>query len=249
MEVINLNDLKSLNLNILPYGSPGCGKTRFLGTVGEVLYTLAVDVDNGFKTMKMLPRAMTDNIVTVRMTSFKDIDAIYQLVLKNDPERWAKALGIPVKKPFEAVGFDTWSEVSWEIIKEKRVLLKKAGDGLGFRENIQIQDWGAITDLNHMAIEAFTDAPITFICTMHEQMYTDDKAGITMGVPSINGKFAPEVGKYFDVQGHMYVDLMGKYMMDTIARAKFQGKSRLKLDKSIGDPTFKKLWDAIADQR
>jgi hypothetical protein len=248
MQIIDLNDLKSLQLNVLAYGEPGVGKTRFVGSIGECLYTLAVDVDNGFKTLKQLPQKWINNLVTVRMTGFEDVDAIYQMLFKNDPENSSKILGVKLEKPFEAVAIDTWSSLNWKTVQQKRKDLGKYGKGLRFRENIQIQDWGNIIDFNQLAIEAFTDLPITFVCTMHEMFFTDEKAGTTKGVPSINGKIAPEIGKYFDVQGHMYADVMGKYLMATKAHQRYQAKSRLKLDASIQDPTFKKLYDALKGQ-
>lgn len=252
MKTLDLNDLTSINLNILAYGEPGVGKTRFLGSVGECLYTLAVDVDNGFKTLKQIPQKWLDNIVTVRMDGFEDVDKIYQLILKNDPEQLTKAFypdgSKKITKPFEAIGFDTWSQVGWKTVQQKRLDIGKLGGGLKFRKNIEIQDWGQILDFHQMCIEAYSELPITFICTLHELFYTDDKSGITKGVPSINGKFAPEMGKYFDVQGHMYVDIMGKYVMATKAHQKYQAKSRLKIEASIENPTFKKLYDAMKGQ-
>ena len=248
MKLINLDDLKTMNLNILAYGEPGCGKTHFVGTTGECLYTLAFDVDNGFKTLRQLPKSMTGNIVPILMDSFKDLDDIYKMVQKNDPVAWSKYLGKEITKPFEAIAIDTWSELNWDIQQEKRKAIGKLGTGLTFRDNIQIQDWGAISDLNKLSIQAFTDAPITFICTMHEQFYTDEKSGITKGLPIIMGKLAGEVGKYFDIVGHMYSDMSGKYCMDTVSKKKYQAKSRLKLDATIFDPTFIKLWQAISGQ-
>lgn len=255
MEIINLDDLRSLHLNILPYGEPGVGKTYFVGSVGECLYTLAIDVDNGFKTIKLVPKKWRDNLVTVKMTSFDDVDLVYQMILKNDPEEMTKKFGVPITKPFEAVAFDTWTQLGWDSLQEKRKELKKFGDPitgktkLDFRKNIEIQDWGQLLDFHQLCIDAFTDLPVTFVCTMHEMYYTDKKTDVTRGVPSINGKFAPEIGKYFDVVGHMYIDPSGKYAMATKAHQRFQAKTRLKLDALIFEPTFKKLYDTILKER
>ena len=252
MKPINLNNISDLHLNILPYGEPGCGKTHFLGSVGELLYTLGVDVDNGFKTLRRVPKAWRDNIVPVRLEGFKDVDALYKMLLKNDPENSEKIInaGIPkdspnyikLLKPFEAVGIDTWSELNWEIKEEKRRLLGKQGGGnLTWRENIQIQDWGSILDLHQLAMESFRDLPITFICCMHEQIMQDERTKVIRGVPSLNGKLAAELGKYFDIVGHMHVNVQGEYVMDTKSTVRYQGKTRLSAGATLKNPTFKTL--------
>lgn len=257
MENINWSSLIDGPLNILPYGEPGCGKTRFLGSVGEVLYTLGVDVDNGFQTLIQIPKPWRDNIYPIRLTEFKDIDMLYKLLGRNDPEEMTRVFNAGlaeddarykvVKKPFDAVGFDTWSEVNWTIKEQKRKDIKKGGDGsLVFRPNIEIQDWGNIIDLNQVCIQAFRELPITFICCMHEMFFEDKKGGRTSGTPSINGKFAAEIGKHFDIVGHMHMNLMGQYVMDTQAKQKYQAKSRLALDKEIVFPTYKKIIDSLA---
>jgi hypothetical protein len=238
-------------LNILPYGEPGCGKTRFALSAGEVLHTLFIDVDNGLRTAKTVPQTWLKNIVPMRMTDFTDIDRIYKLLMRNDPAELSKALSTPlmnvvVEKPFEAVVFDTWSEVNWEIKEQKRADIKKQGDGsLKFRPNIEIQDWGNIIDLNQLCIEAFRDLPITFICCMHEMYFEDKKGGRTSGTPSINGKFAAEIGKHFDIVGHMSVNVGGEYVMDTAMKARFQAKSRVPLEKQIKNVTYKGILEAM----
>lgn len=260
MESINWGGLLEGPLNILPYGEPGCGKTYFTGSVAEKLYTLGVDVDNGFRTLLQVPKAWRDNFFPIRMTDFSDIDAIYKLLSKNDPEEMEKAFnkGIDpsspnyrkVAKPFEAVAFDTWSEVNWEIKEQRREDIKKQGNNsLIFRPNIEIQDWGAITDLNQLCIQAFRELPITFICTMHEQFYEDKKGNRTSGTPSINGKFAAEIGKHFDIVGHMHMNIQNKRVMDTVMKQRYQAKSRIVLDAEIVEPTFAKLMQSIEKLR
>lgn len=246
MNVVDLDSLSDLHLNILAYGEPGCGKTRFLGSVGECLYTLAVDVESGFKTLRLIPQAWRKNLVAVRIDKFEDLDKLYQLLEKNDPARWTKALGVPIEKPFQAVGIDTWSELNWLVKEGKREQLgKQGGDSLAWRDNLQIQDWGSILDLHQKAMEAFRDLSMTFICNMHEQIIQDERTKVIRGVPSLNGRLAAELGKYFDVVGHMSVNPMGKYVMDTQATTRYQGKSRLSLGKTIEDPTFKKILDGL----
>jgi len=260
MNIIDFESLKGGPLNILPYGEPGCGKTRFGLSVGEVLYTLFVDVDNGLKTALTVPPIWLKNIVPVQFTGFEDIDKIYKLLVHNNPEELNKAIyGLDktkwkITKPFEAVVFDTWTEVNWNVKEYMRnnFLAKnpnrgtfKKTDKLEFRPNFEIQDWGTMIDFNQMCIEAFRDLPITFVCNMHEMFFEDKKGGRTSGTPSINGKFAAEIGKHFDIVGHMSVNITGDYIMDTAMKARFQAKTRIPLEKQIKNVTYKGILDAM----
>lgn len=245
MKAIDLDNISDLGLNLLMYGEPGCGKTRFVGSVGEVFYTLGVDVDNGFKTLRLVPEEWRKNLVPIRLSDFADIDKLYHLAHDNDPDKWTKALEVPVEKPFEAIAIDTWSELNWVVKEEKRRLLGKDGKGrITWRDNIQIQDWGAILDLNTLAVKAFCDLPITFINCMHEVITQDELTKVIKGMPAINGKLAPEIGKFFDVLGHMGVSPQGKYFVETRATSRYQAKSRLALEAKIEDPTLKLMLQA-----
>jgi len=259
MEAIDFKDLKSGPLNILPYGEPGCGKTRFGLSTGEVLYTFYVDVDNGLKTALTVPQTWLKNIVPVQFKDFRDIDKIYKLLDKNDPDEINTHLygddktKWKVIKPFEAIVFDTWTEVNWnvkEFMRDKLVTdssrpMFKKQTTLEFRPNFEIQDWGTMIDFNQMCVEAFRDLPITFICCMHEMFFEDKKGGRTSGTPSINGKFAAEIGKHFDIVGHMSVNIMGEYIMDTAMKSRFQAKTRIPLEKQIKNVTYKGILDAM----
>lgn len=253
---LDLNSLSDVDLNVLPYGEPGCGKTHFLGSVGECLYTLAIDIDKGFKTLRKVPEAWRKNLVPIQMDGFQDLDKIYKLAQKNDPDAWEREINRKIKdksdpryqvirQPFQAIAFDTWSELNWTVKEAKRQELGKSGGGsLLWRENIQIQDWGNILDLHQLALVAFRDLPITFICNMHEQVIQHEHTKVVRGMPSLNGKLAAELGKFFDVVGHMSVTPTGKYIMETRATARFQAKSRLNIEKTIENPTFKQLLEA-----
>jgi hypothetical protein len=239
------------NMNILLYGSPGVGKTRFIASVSSKLYTLLLDVDDGHRTIRYLPQEMSSNVVVVRMTDFTDLDMLYKLTKKNDPAEWTAYLnknnsGKPIKidKPFEAIAIDTMSEMQFEMIEE----IRPGGDStvafgdMKKLQGLQIQDWGKVIDLVRLAIRAFKDLPITFVATFHEMIIKDDLAGGIYGLPSLKGKDLPsEIGKYFDVVGHMTMTQDGKYALATKGHAKWQAKSRIPCDAIIIDPSYEKL--------
>lgn len=248
MEVLDFNNLKGTGLNVLVYGEPGCGKTRFGLSVGEVLSVLYCDTENGLRTASRVPQGWLKNIVPVKFEGYADIDRMYKLLLKNDPEELSKVLGRKIEKPLEALVMDTWTSLNWDIKDKRRQEVGGAAAGKGlstFRGQFEFKDWGMVTDFNELCIRAFTDLPITFVCTFHEKFYENDKSNIIKGIPSMNGQFAAEVGKYFDVVGHMGVDIQGKYIMDLAAKKRYQGKTRLNLPGTITDPTFKMMWEVM----
>jgi hypothetical protein len=247
-------------LRVLVYGAPGCGKTDLTASCGEYGYTLAIDIDNGFETFKRKHLAKyMPNIVPYRIEGMDDLDAIYQIAIQNDPGRWEVFFNDPkrnrgqkgtnkIREPFKIIAWDTWSEMQWEMGEKLRVekLVSTAEEAahLKYRKNIEIQHWGMLTDINKLALHAFMDLKVVTFCTMHEVMEKDETTGAIYGGPAIHGKMVHEIGKYFGVMGHMYVDLQGKHVVATKTVQRWQAKSRLGDGEIISDPTFCKLIQA-----
>ena len=55
MQVIDKNADAADAIFALIYGGSGTGKTHILGTLGELGYTLLIDIDKGYKTIKNAP--------------------------------------------------------------------------------------------------------------------------------------------------------------------------------------------------
>lgn len=255
MELVDLDAINYHGHNILIFGAPGTGKTRFIGTMALKLYTLLLDVDDGSETIKYMPVEVKQNIVVVKMTKFTDLDQIYKLMTKNDPKLWSehltKANGgkvVVIDKPFEAVAIDTWSELQYEMVDEIR-----PGDSMLAMQDIkkmqalQIQDWGKVMDLTKLAIKCFKELPVTFVASFHEQLLKDDLSGGVFGLPSLQGKVAYDIGKYFDIMGHMTMTQDGKYAIATKGHARWQAKSRIPCASMIVDPTFEKLFASVEE--
>ena len=74
--------------------------------MGELGYTLVIDIDMGGLTLKTSQRVkpFRDNLVLTTFDKFGDLDTAYQYILKNDPKEWSKVLGIQVERSFDCMG-------------------------------------------------------------------------------------------------------------------------------------------------
>ena len=238
MQVINLSDKKNDPVFALVYGASGTGKTHLMGTVGALGKVLLIDIDQGVKTIQYAAGMdkYTSNIVAVSFDQFKDLDEAYKLVNANDPKKWSAKFGITVDKPFDWVIWDTWSEIQWYMQKQLREDKGIAGSGLNFRKNMEIQHWGALTDLNKLAVEALRECKVNQILTMQETMMKDELSGMIFGGPAIHGKLVQEMPAYFDVVVHTYTDLQGKFCATTKSKGRWPGKTRLGEGTDYVDP-------------
>ena len=247
MQVIDLNKPDTDPVFALVYGASGTGKTHLMGTLGELGSVLIIDIDQGIKTLRNAPdlkqAGWTNNITVVSFDKFKDLDEAYKLVKANDPKLWSQKFGVTITKPFDWIVWDTWSEIQWYMIEELRS--KDAGmkgSGLNFRNNIQIQHWGQVTDLNKLAVQQLRDCSVNQVFTMQEKLDKDELSGQIYGGPAIHGKMVQEMPAYFDVVVHTYTDLSGNYCATNKAKGKWPGKTRLGVGAEYKNPTAKMLF-------
>lgn len=247
MKIIDLNAPDTEPVFALVYGASGTGKTHLMGTVGELGRTLIIDIDQGIKTLRNAPDLIeahyTDNITVVSFDKFKDLDEAYKLVVSNDPAAWSKKFGIQVDKPFEWIIWDTWSELQWYMLEELRSKdANMKGSGLNFRQNIQIQHWGMMTDLNKLSVQQLRACRVNQIFTMQEKLDKDELSGAIYGGPAIHGKMVQEMPTYFDIVVHTYTDIQGNYCATNKSKGKWPGKTRLGVGGDYKDPTAKQLF-------
>lgn len=247
MNVIDFKSKEKIDSKIfaLVYGASGTGKTHLMGTVGELGKVLLIDIDKGFKTIvfsKDLEKSR-DNITITSFDAFKDLDTAYKLINKNDPDAWNKFFGREIAtEPFDWIIWDTWSEIQWFMSQQLRQNEQIAGMGLNFRKNLQIQHWGALTDLNKLAIEALRECKVNQIFTMQETMTKDELSGQIIGGPAIHGKLVQEVPAYFDIVVRTYVNIQGQFVATTKPKGKWTAKTRISENKEYVNPTAKDIF-------
>ena len=247
MQVIDLKASDNDPIFALVYGASGTGKTHLMGTLGELGRVLIIDIDQGIKTLRNAPdlkkAGYTDNITVVSFDKFRDLDEAYKLVAANDPKQWSKKFGVEIAQPFDWIVWDTWSELQWYMLEELRSKdSEMKGNGLNFRKNVQIQHWGAVTDLNKLAVESLRSCKVNQVFTMQEKLDKDELTGVVYGGPSIHGKMVQEMPTYFDIVVHTYTDLSGGYCATNKAKGKWPGKTRLGVGQDYKNPTAKMLF-------
>lgn len=247
MKVINLSSENKDPIFALVYGASGTGKTHLVGTVGELGRTLIIDIDQGVKTLIHAPDIVkakyTDNITVVSFDEFKDLNEAYQLVSSNDPKKWTAKLGIEIGEPFEWIIWDTWSELQWYMLQELRSKDKAMkGNGLNFRENVQIKHWGQMTDLNKLAVESLRSCRVNQVLTMQEKLDKDELSGAIYGGPAIHGKMVQEMPTYFDIVVRTYTDIQGAYCATTKSKGRWPAKTRIGVGAEYRDPKAKELF-------
>ena len=256
MQIIDLKATDQDPVFALVYGASGTGKTHLMGTVGELGRVLLIDIDQGVKTLRNAPDLIqakyTDNITVVSFDVFNDLDKAYKLVKANDPAQWTKAIdplgkhGVKIEQPFDWIIWDTWSELQWHMIEELRSKSSEMkGNGLNFRQNVQIQHWGMMTDLNKLAIESLRSCPVNQIFTMQEKLEKDELSGQIYGGPAIHGKMVQETPAYFDIVVRTYTDLSGNYCATNKSKGKWPGKTRLGVGGEYKNPTAKQLFTKV----
>lgn len=247
---MDLSKPKEESVFALVYGASGTGKTHLIGTLAELGPVLVPDIDKGWKTLKYAPdlQKFKDNIYVCSFDQFKDLDTMYKLVSANDPDRWTKFFdprgdkGIKITEPFLWIAPDTWSEIQWYMLEELRSKdPTMKGQGLNFRENIQIKHWGQMTDLNKLAIEAFRDCDVNILISMQEKMDKDELSGQIYGGPSIHGKMVQEMPTYFDIVIRTYTDPAGNFCATTKAKGRWPAKNRVSVPAEYKNPTMKQI--------
>ena len=246
MELIKPND----KLFGLIYGMSGSGKTHLAATYCAMYPdepVLLIDADMGSATLNAKDLKCLDKLFVIDFKLFKDLDSIYQLCEKNTVEDWCKAipdLKGKLTKPFRCVIWDTWSEVQWILSEEIRDLKHIVGKGLSYREPLQLQHWGQMTDLNKMSAKAFKDLPMDVLFLMQAEISTDPVSQQMIKGPAIAGKLVTEFPAMFTTVIYCYTTPNGGYKATTLSKLGWPAKVRGFEGKDLDNPTLKELLDA-----
>lgn len=231
----------------LIYGMSGTGKTHLAATYCRMYPdepVLLIDVDQGSATLKAKDLADINNLFVVSFDDFKDLNDAYELCATNTVEKWCEAIpelkGL-LTKPFKCIIWDTWSEMQWEMSAELRSKNKLMGKGLTFRDNIQLQHWGQLTDLNKLSVAAFKELPIDCLFLMQAEVKEDAVTGQIIKGPAIHGKLVTELPAMFTTVIYTYTNPRGTWCATTLPKLGWIAKVRGLEGKDIELPTMDKL--------
>ena len=227
----------------LIYGASGSGKTHLAATYCQMYKdepVLLIDADQGSATLNASDlKGHTDNLFVISFDAFKDLDAVFNLCDKNTVEDWVKAipeLKGELKKPFKCVIWDTWSEVQWIMSSQLRKDKKIDGKGLNYRDNMQLQHWGQMTDLNKLAVSSFKAIKMDCIFLMQSEVSTDAVTGQMIKGPAIHGKLTTELPAMFNTVIYTYNDPQGKWHGTTLPKLGWPAKIRGLVGKDMENP-------------
>lgn len=217
----------------LIYGMSGTGKTHLAATYCEMYPeepVLFIDVDQGSATLNEKGlQPFTKNLFVISFDSFKDLNQVYELCKTNTVESWCKAipeLTGKLTKPFKCVIWDTWTALQWTMSTELRTKNKLLGHGLNYRENIGIQHWGMMTDLNKLSVASFKDLPMDCLFLMQAEVKEDATTGQIIKGPAIHGKLVTEMPAMFTTVIYTYTNVKGTWCATTLPKLGWIAKVR-----------------------
>ena len=231
----------------LVYGVSGSGKTHLAATYAlwhPEENVLLVDVDQGSETLKAKEFSNARNLFVISFDTFKDLDELYTLCKNNTVQGWIQAipeLKGKLNKPFKCGIIDTWTELQWVLLTELRRKNSRLGQGLDFRQNIEIQHWGQMTDINKLSVISFKDLEMEFLFLMQAQVKEDKATGALVKGPSIHGKLVLEFPAYFTTVIYTYNTPQGEWKATTLPKMGWPAKVRGKVGKDMANPTLKEL--------
>lgn len=233
----------------LIYGQSGTGKTHLAATycwMHPDEPVLLIDIDRGSATLNAKEFVKTtSNLFLVDFDVFGDLDELYKLCKINTVEAWVKKVpdlkDAGLTKPFKCVIFDTWTEMQWMLLSELRKRNSRLGTGLNFRQNLEIQHWGQMTDLNKLSVMSFKDLPIECLILAQSGTKEDADTGQIIKGPAIHGKLVSEMPAWFNTVIYTYNTPSGGWKATTIPKMGWPAKVRGKVGKDIENPSLEEL--------
>lgn len=176
-------------MNILGYGPPMCGKTRFIISLRKVYkgpcYIFNFDTEDNLTPITLAP-GMGD----IEYDQY-DTDDGYENLVKKIVE-FRKLASEAAKKdgkpfPYELIVLENIN-IMHKVTMEKLLSLAGRADVDGAR----IQDWGLASERVKKRLKEIIDLPATVYVTAHQQIERDEIYGRANGRILIPGKFLPD---------------------------------------------------------
>lgn len=221
-------------LNVLVYGVPGTGKTRFAGTCGTRFKPLILSAESGLLSLKQIKDKDGNPIKFdfVRIDKFEDIEYARQFLRYKDHK-------------YDTVILDSLTEIQ-QVCMDKILREEK-------REKAQIADWGTLNNRMVAMIRDFRDMNLNFIVTALCDTIEDQETGGSKLGPLLQGKLKETVDGYFDEvfyltskeqKGQDGKSEVKRYLV-TQGTNRFRAKDRSGMLPLAVEPDFCKIHDVI----
>ena len=234
-------------LNILVYGMPGAGKTRFAGSaaeVSEMTPMLYIDVEGGTKSIKDLyPDVDTVRVKTIydkggraKKTAWGQLNDIYSELKKGEIA-------------YQTVVIDNITEAYQLAMQDVMTKLLAENPDRDFDVPAQ-REWGKASAQMRRWIRNMRDLDLNVIITAHEANQTDDNGNVKSVTPSLPGKLAMEVAGFFDEVFYIYTkqdkELGIVRKLQTQPAGKYIAKDRSdKLPLVVSDPKMAVIYQEV----
>lgn len=173
-------------LNVLIYGPPGSGKTRFIGSAAKRFKTLIASAESGLLSLRGLKDDQGNPIKAdyVDVKKFEDLQEIvrYLTAAKHD---------------YECFAIDSGTEIQ-QVCMDYILQQEK-------RDKLQLQDWGTLNNKMVGMIRYFRDlAKMNMIMTALSEIENQPDSS-QKHVPLFQGRIQKSIAGYFDEVVFSYV--------------------------------------------
>jgi hypothetical protein len=228
-------------INMIVYGDPGVGKTRFCGSaslVEAMSPVLMLDWEGG--TMS-LDDSYPD-VEVVRFHTWKQVDQAYGDLYNNNP--------------YKTIIVDSLTEAQKFCMGEamREVVEKNPNRD---RDVASVREWGKTGEQLRRFVRALRDMPCNTIFTTLQREVNDDEGKLIKRYPALPGQLKLELAGHVDIVGYMYqkevVDGPNRSMKTLMlcqAQEKVTAKDRSgKLPQVMEEPTMLQVYEATHRKR
>lgn len=251
------DDVDTVDLKMLLHSPPGHGKTKFIGSATDdprCMPGLLADFEGGYATirsrcvtiplseLRSIVHPPTDKLTRVRITSWRDIDEIYDVIQQDD-------------NPFKFAAFDSLTEIhylSLDGVIAAAVKNKSSKDP----DAADQQDYGKSLAQMRKFVRYFRDLERMHIVFTATTMDVEDaRTRRGQARPNFYGKFANEAPALVDYVGYLGLkegSAPAQRVLCTGPADRYIAKARndedrpqFNLPEFIEDPTMTKVLDAL----